>query len=463
VNPSELRAVGLLAELSDARLAELARAGREVRYRAGEYVFREGDAATHFMFLLEGELETTRNMGGDEVAMQRHVPGGYLGAIALLTDTPFRGSTRAVMPSRVFHLEQDAFHRLVLEHPAIRRTVFQVFAPVLQGFQAVAATREKLVALGSLAAGLAHELNNPAAAVRRAAAELAETERERGGALVELLASGAPAETVVALVRAATKLDGDPACSVPLDALERSDVENRMAARLSAAGVADAAWHASTLADAGIDERALDRVLAAAGEAPVDLAVRWLAARLAAPRLLAEIAEAAARIGDLVGAVKQYSFMDQAPRQEVDVNAGLESTLTILAHKLGAGGVRVERALDPELPRIDAYGSELNQLWTNLLDNAIDAVGTEGTIRIRTGLDVDRVVVEVTDDGPGIPADVQARIFEPFFTTKPVGKGTGLGLDIAQRIVIRHRGELTVASRPGETTFRVRLPLAQPQ
>jgi signal transduction histidine kinase len=244
-----------------------------------------------------------------------------------------------------------------------------------------------------------------------------------------------------------------------LDALEVSDREDVLAAALTRHGVEDATWLAAVLVPAGVDETVIEDLVEQVGAAALPAAVRWLGALAQAPVLIQTASEATARISKLIDAVKQYSFMDQAPRGDVDVNEGIESTLTILGHKLKQGTVVVERDLDPELPRIEAHGSELNQLWTNLLDNAIDAVEGNGTIRVTSRRDVDRVVVEIADDGPGIPDEALARIFEPFFTTKEVGKGTGLGLDIAQRIVIKHRGELAVDSRPGETRFTVRLPL----
>ncbi|MFN8188086.1 MAG: ATP-binding protein [Gaiellales bacterium] len=451
-----LREVGLLADVGEERVADLEASGEERRFAVGEFLFHEGDPATCFMFLLDGELETTKSMGGDDVVLQRHVPGGYLGAIALLTDTPFRASTRAVKPSRVFCLEPDAFHRLVLEEPTVRRVIYRVFDPVMQGLQGAAAQREKLVALGGLAAGLAHELNNPASAARRAVTELGRALQAHDSALDEMVLAGLSREQMHAMLDVRQRLDHE--AGRDLDPLEASDREDAIAARLASHGVEDAAWTAAMLVPAGVDDALVEDLVAQVGEAALPAAVRWLGALAQAPLLIETALEATSRISKLIDAVKQYTFMDQAPRGDVDVNEGLGSTLTILGHKLREGSITVEQDLDPGLPKIQAYGSELNQLWTNLLDNAIDAVGGSGTIRLTSTLDIDRVVVEIADDGPGIPEEALGRIFEPFFTTKPVGKGTGLGLDIAQRIVIKHRGELTVESRPGDTRFTVRLP-----
>ena len=455
-----LRDIELLADVGEERFTELEAAGVERRFAPGETLFLEGDHATSFMFLLEGELESTKSVGGSEMVMQRHVAGGYLGAIALLADTPYGASTRAVTASRVFCLEPDAFHRLVIEEQSVRRVVFRVFARLMQGFQgaaAAAAQREKLVALGGLAAGLAHELNNPAAAARRAVTELGDVLRAHDSALDELVLAGLSREQMHGMLEVRQRLDR--ASARDLDLLEASDREEVLAAQLTAHGVEDAPWVAAMLIPAGVDESLIDKLVEQVGETTLPAAVRWLSAIAQAPILIETASEATSRISTLIEAVKQYSYMDQAPRGDVDVNKGLASTLTILGHKLKQGSITVEQDLDPSLPRIEGYGSELNQLWTNLIDNAIDALEGSGTISLSSRRDADRVVVEIADDGSGIPEEAMARVFEPFFTTKEVGKGTGLGLDIAQRIVNKHRGELTVESGPGDTRFTVRLPL----
>jgi signal transduction histidine kinase len=463
VKAEELRRIELLRNLSDERLAGLAEHGRETRLAIGEFLFHEGDTAEHFSLLLEGELETTKHVGADELVMTRHEPGGYLGAIALLTETPYRASTRAVAPSRLYLLEPEDFHRLVLEEPSVRKSVFGVFAPVMQGLQGLVGDREKLVALGRLAAGLAHELNNPAAAAARATRELGETIRARDAALLELASSGVEPAALERLLTLAQEAADETLPAPALDPLEQSDREGRLAAALEARGIDDPHWLAASLVATDLDEAWVDRLSEAVGPRHAAHALAWASGSLSLPSLLATLEESTSRMSQLVGAVKQYSYMDQASRQEVDVHEGIENTLTILAHKLKRGEVEIVRAYDPDLPRIDAYGSDLNQVWTNLLDNAIDAVDGRGRIQIRTGRSDERVVVEIADDGPGIPEEVQQRIFEPFFTTKPLGIGTGLGLDIAQRAVRRHHGELRVESRPGDTRFQVVLPLKAPE
>jgi CRP-like cAMP-binding protein len=290
VSLESLREFELLADVGEERFAELEAAGVERRLAPGEFLFREGDPATCFMFLLEGELETTKSVGGDEIVLQRHIAGGYLGAVSLLTDTPFRGSTRAVKPSTVFCLEADAFHRLVLEEPSVRRIVFRVFLPTMQRLQGVAAQREKLVALGGLAAGLAHELNNPAAAARRAVLELGEALRAHDSALDELVLAGLSREQMHTMLEVRQRLDHSVGRS--LDQLEASDREDALSARLSAHGVEDAAWTAAVLVPAGADEALVEELVNQVGEATLPAAIRWLSALAQAPVLIETASEA---------------------------------------------------------------------------------------------------------------------------------------------------------------------------
>jgi signal transduction histidine kinase len=260
------------------------------------------------------------------------------------------------------------------------------------------------------------------------------------------------------LVSLAIEAMDEAGSDVPSDPLERSDREQDLLRELEERGIGDADEIATTLVEGGLGGDWVGRVASALGDERLGHGLRFVAACAASRLLLAELRHETGRIGDLVGAVKGYSFLDQAPKQRVDINEGIENTLAILAHKLREGRIVIVRDLDPTLPEIDAYGSELNQVWTNLIDNAIDALDGEGRITLRTGRDGERLVVEVVDDGPGIPPDVQKQVFDAFFTTKGPGRGTGLGLDIARRIVLQHRGELQLDSRPGETRFRVLLP-----
>jgi signal transduction histidine kinase len=312
-----------------------------------------------------------------------------------------------------------------------------------------------------MAAGLAHELNNPAAAAQRAAAQLAEAIEIVGSTIGRFVESGverSDAETLVALQREAL---AGAASRTPLDALDAADAEDALADRLEALGVAEPWRLAEPLAAAGVDEAWLDRVAAAAGPA-TDAAVGWVAAMLAAHGLAGELQESTRRMSDLVGAVKQYTYMDRGELVEVDLHDGLETTLKVLGHKLKHTSIEVVREYDRGLPKLTVHGPELNQVWTNLLDNAIDALGEHGTITIRTRRDNNCALVDIGDDGPGIAPENRERVFESFYTTKDVGRGTGLGLATARRIVVdRHDGSLTFDSEPGRTTFHVSLPIRQ--
>ncbi len=307
--------------------------------------------------------------------------------------------------------------------------------------------------------GAAHELNNPAAAVRRGAGQLESSLEELARAQLEmgrLTLSGEQQQALDALAQQAQEKATSPPS---LDALARSDREAELEGWLNARGLPDAWELAPALIALEYDTDSLEGQLAAFPPEHLPTVIRWLGATYSAYNLLAEIRQGATRISEIVKALKSYSYLDQAPVQEVDIHEGVDDTLLILRHKL-KGGITVRREYAPDLPRIQGYGSELNQVWTNILDNAVDALDGQGTITIRTRQEGDRVVVQIEDDGPGIPPEAQSRIFEAFFTTKPPGKGTGLGLDISYKIVVlKHRGDIRFKSEPGRTSFEVWLPL----
>ena len=382
-----------------------------------------------------------------------------MGAISVLTDAPLGARMQAVTACRVAVVERDDFRRLAFAQPAILERVLRVVGPVIARVTAIEQSRERLTALGTMAAGLAHELNNPAAAAQRAAAQLAEALDVVGSTMRRFVESGverSDAEKLLALQKEA--VDG-AAARTKLDALDAADAEEVVLERLEALNVPEAWRLAEPLAAAGVDQSWLDRVAGAAGPA-TDAAVCWVAATLTAQSLATELHESTHRMSELVGAVKTYAYMDRGGLVEVDLHEGLENTLTVLGHKLKHTSIAVRRDYDRTLPKLMVRGSELNQVWTNLLDNAIDALGERGTITITTRRENACARIDVSDDGPGIPLDVRDRVFEAFYTTKDVGLGTGLGLATARRIIVdRHEGSLTFDSEPGGTTFHVVLPI----
>jgi signal transduction histidine kinase len=384
--------------------------------------------------------------------------GNYTGEVTLLLDIAWLASARVGKPAKLFRLDEEGFWRMLTTCRTVARQIFHTAAAKMRNLEGYSQQREKLVSLGTMAAGLAHELNNPAAAARRAAAHLQATTDKIQSFLCQL-SKGLQREHWQHLLNAAEQAaERKPP---ELDHLTRSDLADAVASRLEAHGVAGAWDLAPTFVNFGLDAAWLDALTAHLPPASQADALAWLEARLNLKLLVSQVEQSSTRIAELVKAVKSYSHMDRSPMQEVDIHEGIESTLTMLGHKLK--NVKLVRAFDRSLPRIMAYSGELNQVWTNLIDNAIAAVNGTGKICIGTSLEDDQLVVEIVDDGPGIPPAAQARLFEPFFTTKPVGAGTGLGLIISHRIVgDRHGGEIEFESRPGETRFKVRLPLQPP-
>src|SRR3954447_6839586 len=453
-----LRGLALLASLAEEELVRLAAVGRERRLAAGQFLFRQGEQATAFHIVLDGQLETTREVAGEQVLLLTHGPGGYLGAMALLTETAYRGTTFAVTDAHVFELDGNELRRLAFAHPALLRSFLPVLESVSGAVKGVERDREKLLAVGTLAAGLAHELNNPAAAARRGVATLREHARQRDDALAQIAQPGAATEALSALIALGTQAADRDAGPAPLDPLAESDREQEVLATLEDHGLADAFELAGLLTESRLGSEWVGRVAALLDDARLAAGLRFLAASAGEQVVLAEVDAATTRIADLVGAVRDYSYLDQGPRQTVDIHAGLESTLALLEHKLRAKRVEIIRDFDPQLPTVDASGRELNQVWTNLIDNAVDALDADGRITLRTRRAGRRVCVEIADNGDGVPHDLQARVFDAFFTTKPVGTGAGLGLDVVRRIVVRNHGEVRLESRPGDTRFRVLLP-----
>ncbi|HUC83822.1 MAG TPA: ATP-binding protein [Candidatus Acidoferrales bacterium] len=453
-NFQQVRSTPLFSELTDAEMACL-ELGEVIEVPAGTVLAVEEERTGFFHVLLEGEIRITRTYDRQSILMAVIKPGNFLGETVMLLDIPWLATARVTKPARLFRLNEENFWRLLTTCRSVSRTIFRTAANRMRNLEGYSQQREKLVSLGTMAAGLAHELNNPAAAASRAAAHLQQTSDKVQSCLCQLGKILGPEDWRRLLDAAQEASERKPPA---LDHLAHSDRSESIAGWLAASGVV-AAWElAPTFVNAGLDQTWLADLLTRlppAGQAP---ALSWLEARLNLKSLVSQVEQSSGRIVELVKAIKSYSYMDQSPMLEVDIHEGIESTLTMLGHKLK--NVTLIRAFDHSVPRIMAYGSELNQVWTNLIDNAIDAVHGTGKICIGTCREDNQLVVEIVDDGPGIPPEVQSHMFEPFFTTKSVGTGTGLGLVISNRIVgDRHGGEIEFESKPGETRFKVRLPI----
>ncbi|HTS97693.1 MAG TPA: ATP-binding protein [Streptosporangiaceae bacterium] len=465
-SPDDLRRLFLFEKLSDEQLDWLCRHGHVERFEPGP-VYREGDPATCFYVLMSGTVIMSRRVRQDDIEVNRTSgPGTYSGAFNAYIDTEpqvYNNSVRVPEPSTFFVLSASDFAWLMREW-------FPMPVHLLEGLffgqrnsQRVVGQRERLLALGTLSAGLTHELNNPAAAAVRATAALRERVagmRHKLGTIAGGRFSPETMDTLIKLQERAVEL---VAKAPKLSPLETNDREDAITDWLDDHDIAGGWDLAPIYVQAGLDTAWLDHVAAAVDTPTLEAALRWLGYTVETELLMNEIEDSTTRISTLVGAAKQYSQLDRAPYQVVDVHELLDSTLMMLGGKIPPG-ITVVKDYDRTLPAIPAYAGELNQVWTNLIDNAVSAMGDTGTLTVRTMLERDSLVVEFGDTGPGVPPEIKDRIFEPFFTTKPVGEGTGLGLDISWRIVAnKHHGAIQVASVPGDTTFRVWLPLTAPE
>jgi len=455
----ELRGVAAFADLSDEQLDWLVRHFEVVELAAGEASFREGDPAEYMFVLLAGEMAARRETPPKDDRVFRAVPGQVSGMLPFSRMTHFGLTGRAVVPTRLVRLRASLFPEMLRAIPVLESRLVGLLTDRVRETTRGDQQREKLAALGKLSAGLAHELNNPAAAVRRSASELRDRLADLRTRVLGVVERGAePAE-----MRAVIALRDEIArrTHAPLDPLAQSDRESEIADWLEQHAVERAYLLAPTFVSAGVTVADLAALAGHLAPGSLPPALTWFEGSVAADGLLDEVLAATRRISDLVAAIKLYTHMDSGHGQsETDVHRDLDSTLTILTHKIRAKQATVERRYAADLPRICAYASELTQVWTNLLDNALDAIAPGGHVEVVTAREGDRVRVEIGDDGAGIPAELQSRIWEPFFTTKAVGEGTGLGLDIAHSIVTRqHGGEIALTSRPGATRFVVRLPI----
>ncbi len=456
----QLRAVDLFDDLSDRELERWVEVAELRQLQPGAAVAEQGQRAPAFRLVLEGALEAFAiDPGGRAEPVGMHPAPTWVGATAVLTGGVSGVRMLAAGEVLLAEVETEAFIGLVLaQRPVFDRVMRQV-RPVVTRITALESNRERLAALGTMAAGLTHELNNPAAAARRAAADLAEALEVLSSTIGHFVESGVERGEAEQLVELQRQALSQCAARTKLDALDAADAEDELTEKLEDLGVPEPWKLSEPLVAAGVDSQWLERVAELAGPATVP-ALRWVGASLSAQQLASELSESTARMSALVAAVKSYAYMDRGELVETDVHEGLETTLTVLGHKLKHTEIVLVRNYERTLPKLTVNGGELNQVWTNLLDNAIQALGERGTITISTALEGPCVRVDIADDGPGIPDELRERIFEPFFTTKDVGQGTGLGLDTARRIVVeRHRGSIDVGSEPGRTVFHVWLPI----
>jgi signal transduction histidine kinase len=456
----ELRTIDLFEELDDDQL-ERWREACEIRELPADVTVADPgrESAPEFILLLRGVIQGLVTEAGRVEPIVRQVAPTWMGAISVLTETRVGGELRTLTDARLAVVGDEDFTRLVTSQRPVFRRVMRAVRPVATRIAAREQNRERLASLGTMAAGLAHELNNPATAARRAAADLADALDVLASTIGLFVESGierAQAEELVAMQREAMER---AAARDALSALDAADAEDELLDSLARLNVSEPWRLSEPLVAAGIDAAWLDRLAAIAGPG-TSAAVWWIASSLTTRGLAAEIAESTERMSKLVKAIKAYAFMDRGELVETDVHEGLETTLVVLGHKLKHTSIEVRRDYDRSLPKITLRGSELNQVWTNLLANAIEALGETGVIKIVTERDGACARVDIADNGPGIPENIRSHVFDPFFTTKDVGEGTGLGLDTARRIVTeRLNGSIEFESEPGQTVFHVWLPL----
>ena len=457
IDKSELRRIPTFEGLPDDQLDWFISQTEEIRLKPGDVYLQLGDLASSMVVILEGELQARGDINGETFVIP-FAAGAVTGVLPFSRMKKSVVTGRALTESRILKFPSSRFPELIQKMPELTQRLVGVMADRIREVTRVEQQRDRLAGLGKLSAGLAHELNNPASAAKRATSLLRDAFKRIKDAVQEL----GKHQLTAAQKSEIERLEASflqPAQD-PLDTLAISDLEDQIDSLLRSHGQSDLWQLASDLAHRGVKPEVLESLFATLDADVARAALVRIAASVEIANLLNEIESSTSRISDLVRAVKEYTYMDQTPAQSVDVVKGLENTLTILHHKLKRG-VTVRREYEKVPLLVNSFGSELNQVWTNIIDNAIDAMGGKGELRVRTYRDDTCVVVEIADNGPGISPEVKAHIFEPFFTTKGVGEGTGLGLDTVQRIVKKHRGTIQVNSKPGDTRFQVFLPLVE--
>jgi signal transduction histidine kinase len=486
--------IRLFSGLTDQELRSIEK-GKEVWFKAGDKIIAEGEHDT-FYVILDGKVEVILRDGSKEAVLSTFNSGDHFGELPIILGwSDHKCAAYAAKKSHLLRWNQDEFWRMIYSSPALTRQILHSMAQLLKTLETTLQHNQKLIALGGLAAGLAHELNNPAAAANRAVTQLSDSIQEWRSLIQKLNGQQSIAATqwsyLSKLRNDTLKFDSNPPNLYSTlnknsvsntyamdDPITQSEKEDRIIDWLESHGINDGWKLASDLVNIGVDIDKLNDIAnnvvlhplsgtstdsnAIVQDLLLEDILRWLNATTRVDHLLYEIKSSTARISELISAVKSYSYMDQAPLQDVNIHDGIENTLTMFQHKLKKADITIIREYDSNLPHVNAIGNELNQVWTNLIDNAIDGIGSHGTILIRTRNESDtHILVEIVDSGSrGIPKDVQPRIFEPFFTTKELGKGTGLGLSISHRIIVdTHKGDIHFNSKPGETSFQVRLPI----
>ena len=457
-----LRRVHVFKDLADDQLQWFAVNSEEGRFAPGDVVFRKGDKADAMVVYLDGEVHAYWDENDHDIvyilrAGEQTAEVSSMLPFSRMTELQVTGY--AVIDVRLLWFPVSLFPELMQRMPLLVQRLVGIMSDRVRESTTLDQQQDKLMALGKLSAGLAHELNNPAAGATRAANDLIETLKQLRAADMRLCSHDLTETQQSSIDAFESKAINHTDTAEPLNSLDQSDREDEVSEWLESHGIAEPWRLSANLVEAGMDSAALEQLL---GEIPPTATADVLSrvnCQLAAAKLAGEIKIATTRISELVGAIKEYSYMDQAKVQELDVHKGLDNTLLILKYKLRKKNVSVTRDYAESLPLIKAYGSELNQVWTNLIVNAVDAMNEGGTLKVRTKREPTDILVEIRDNGAGIPASARSRIFEPFFTTKPVGEGTGLGLDTVARIVRKHRGNVRFESKPGDTCFQVRLPI----
>jgi signal transduction histidine kinase len=454
---SELRRAPVFTDLPDDQLDWFISQSEELQVKAGESYSRQGDPADAMFVVLDGQLQGRGEIGGETVTFTIEA-GNVTGVLPFSRMKQFTVSIRAATDSHALRFPASRFPDLVQKMPELTKRLVGLMSDRIRETTRLEQQRDRLASLGKLSAGLAHELNNPASAATRATSQLRQILKKIKDASLELGRRDLTASqrSEIEKLEASFLRPNE----VPQDALTISDMEGQIDSLLRSHGQNDLWQLAADLARRNVRPEALESLFAALDSDAARAALVRIAASVEIANLLNEIESSTSRISDLVRAIKEYTYMDQAPVQNVDIVKSLETTLTILNYKLKRGVV-VQRDYQKVPLLVNSFGSELNQVWTNIIDNAIDAMGGKGELRVRTYREDACVVVEIGDNGPGISPEIKAHIFEPFFTTKGVGEGTGLGLDTVQRIVRKHRGNIQVNSKPGDTRFQVWLPLAE--